>query len=245
MSGRALSLLAVVTAFGGVATACTGAQTPQCAPGQFYDENLEQCSGGATCPPGTAWNGQACAPPQVQQCPAGQAWNGAMCVASATPQCPAGLTWNGAQCVPLGLGGGSSCTPAQALDPVAGAAATQALGLLAQQKAPGMSPTAGGAVSGNFQAGQCLEAQITLNPGKCYTAVATGLGPSEVNIELAPALPGPLSQPIAQDQTSGPMAVLGESPNCFRWAAPIPAPMKLILKVPAGAGPAAVQLFEK
>lgn len=241
---RALSLLAVVTAFGGVTAACTGTQTPQCAPGQFYDENLQQCSGGATCPPGSVWNGQACTA-QVQQCPAGQAWNGSMCVASTGQQCPAGQSWNGAQCVAVGIGGGSGCTPAQALDPVSGAAATQALTLLAQQKAPGMSSTPGGALSGNFQAGQCLEAQVTLNPGKCYTAVATGIGPSEVNIELAPALPGPLSQAIAQDQTNGPMAVLGESPNCFRWAAPIPVPMKLILKVPAGAGPTAVQLFEK
>jgi len=144
-----------------------------------------------------------------------------------------------------GMMGATSCAPAQPLDPMAAPLATQGLSLLAQQNVePGATPV-GSALAGNFQAGQCLEKQVMLNPGKCYTAVAAGVGPTEVDVQLVTALPGPLAQPVAQDQGTGPTAVLGGKPNCFRWAMPAGVPMKLVLKVTAGQGPAAVQLYEK
>jgi hypothetical protein len=142
-----------------------------------------------------------------------------------------------------GVGGGS-CPPAQPLDAMAGAAATQGLNLLAQQNAPG-AHAVGTALAGNFQAGQCLEVQVTLNPGKCYTAIGTGAGPTEVDVQLQLPLPPPGNQTVAQDNGSGPMAVLGKSPDCFKNPSPLPVPMKFVLKVPAGSGMAAAQLYEK
>jgi hypothetical protein len=39
--------------------------------------------------------------------------------------------------------------------------------------------------------------------------------------------------------------VLGEKPNCFKWAWPIPAPVKVVVTVTGGQGLAAAQLFGK
>jgi hypothetical protein len=225
---------------------------PTCMQGQMYDEASGQCMAQQPmCPQGTMWNGAQCAP-AGGGCPAGQMWNGSACVAGGGggTQCPAGQTWNGSACVAGGGGGvipgvgGGSCPPAQALDPMAGAAATQGLNLLAQQNAPG-AKAVGSPLAGNFQAGQCLETQVMLNPGKCYTAIATGAGPSEVDVQLQLPLPPPGNQTIAQDNGSGPLAVLGKSPDCFKNPSPFAAPMKLVLKVSGGQGMAAAQLYEK
>lgn len=213
---------------------------PVCMQGQMYDEASGQCMASQPmCPQGTMWNGMQCAPMGGggAACPAGQQWNGQACV----PAAGGGGVGTGSG-IP-GLTGGS-CPPAQALDAMAGMAATQGLNLLAQQNAPG-AKAVGSPIAGNFQAGQCLEVQVTLNPGKCYTAIATGAGPSEVDVELQLPLPPPGNQTIAQDNTSGPMAVLGKSPDCFKNPSPFAAPMKLVLKVPAGQGMAAAQLYEK
>ena len=45
--------------------------------------------------------------------------------------------------------------------------------------------------------------------------------------------------------TTGAQAVLGEKPNCFKWAWPIPAPVKVVVGVTSGQGLAAAQLFGK
>lgn len=236
-------------AFALVSLAGCDKDKPVCMQGQVYDEASGQCMAmQPMCPPGTMWNGMQCAAGGGQTCPAGQTWNGSMCVAGGGQQCPMGQTWNGSACVAGGTGipglGGPGCTPAQALDPMAASAATQGLNLLAQQNAPGAKPV-GGALAGNFQGGQCLEAQVMLQPGKCYTVIGTGAGPTEVDVQLQLPLPPPANQVIAQDNSSGPMAVLGKSPDCFKNPSPFPAPMKLVLLVPAGQGMAAAQLYEK
>jgi hypothetical protein len=215
---------------------------PVCMQGQMYDEATGQCMASQPmCPQGTMWNGMQCAPMGGggTNCPAGTQWNGQTCAAAGGGVGGVGGAGGG---IP-GLGGGS-CPPAQALDAMAGMAATQGLNLLAQQNAPG-AKAVGSPLAGNFQAGQCLEVQVTLNPGKCYTAIATGAGPTEVDVQLQLPLPPPGNQTIAQDNASGPMAVLGKSPDCFKNPSPFPAPMKLVLKVPAGQGMAAAQLYEK
>ncbi len=220
---------------------------PVCMQGQMYDEATGQCMAQAPmCPQGTMWNGAQCAP-AGGSCPAGQTWNGSACVAAGGGSCPAGQTWNGSACVAGGgiLPPGSSCPPAQAMDPAAAAVVTQGLTVLAQQNVPPGAKPVGGALAGNFQTGQCLETQIMLNPGKCYTVVGTGAGPTEVDVQFVLPMPGPLAQVIAQDNGSGPMAVLGKSPDCFKNPSPIAAPMKLVLKVSAGQGMAAAQLYEK
>ena len=103
----------------------------------------------------------------------------------------------------------------------------------------------GGAMVGNFQAGQCMETAIQVNAGKCYTIVGAALAGGDLDIELLPniGIPGIPSQVIAQDQTDGPQAVLGGKPNC--WTALVPAPMKLRVRLDGGAGMAGVQVYEK
>lgn len=240
---RFIALTTFATPFFVGLTGCPSSQTPACAPNQVFDASSGACValGGGSCPPGTQWNGASCAA-QPQTCPPGTQWNGASCAAQ-PPSCPPGAQWNGTACVGVPAPTGGACAPAQAADPTAMMVASQALTALAQTKAPGMKPL-GGASGGMFQAGQCVETQVTLTPGKCYTAVASGVGVSEVDVQLILAA-GPVNQTIAQDNTTGPTAVLGESPNCFKWLAPIPGTVKLVLKASAGQGPAAVQLFEK
>ncbi len=215
-------------------TGCPSENNVACPPGQFYDQNSGQCFGQQpSCPPGQTWNGMQCAAGvgTAPTCPAGQTWNGSACVAGAGGGFPAN---------PFGIGG--SCPPAQPADAMTASAAGPGLSLLAQQYAPGATAV-GGVAAGNFQTGQCVEVAVTLNPGKCYTAIGTGAGPTEVDVMLTPGIP--MAPPIAQDNTSGTMAVLGGTPNCFRNPSPFPVPAKLVLKVSAGQGNAAAQLYEK
>ena len=108
--------------------------------------------------------------------------------------------------------------------------------------------TLGTAVAGNFQQGQIMETQVQMNPGKCYTVVGAAVPTvTNLDIELVPLMPVPgLASPVmAADQTTGPTAVVGAAPNCFKWALPVGGPMKVVVRVSAGSGIAAAQVFEK
>lgn len=197
----------------------------QCPPGQYFDGQLCQTPGAATGQPQPALT--APAPGTVATAPA-----------------PAATTPTGAA-PPIATSTAGS--PAQALDPSAAAAATQLLGPLAQQNAPGAKPV-GTAVAGNFQQGQVLETQVQMNPGKCYTVVGAAVPTVQnLDIELVPLMPVPgLASPVmAADQTQGPTAIVGANPNCFKWAWPMPGPMKVVVRVSAGQGMAAAQVYEK
>ncbi len=152
---------------------------------------------------------------------------------------------------PAGTGtpppGGTAGGTAQALDPAAGAAATAILNGLAQQQAPAGAKALGAPVVGNFQAGQTLSSQVQLSPGKCYTVVAAGVPPvSEVNVQFVSVTPLPNVAPVlAQDNDNGATGVLGKKPNCYRWAFPFAAPVKVVLTVAGGNGIAAAQVYEK
>lgn len=138
-------------------------------------------------------------------------------------------------------------SPAAPLDATAAAAATGLLGALATQNAPG-AKAVGAVVAGNFQQGQIMETQVQMNPGKCYTVVGAALPTVQnLDIELVPLMPVPgLASPVmAADQTQGPTAVVGAAPNCFKWALPVGGPMKVVLRVSAGSGMAAAQVYEK
>jgi hypothetical protein len=185
------------------------------------------------------------------------------------PQCPAGYMYNGQQCVPQTGPGPTTTTTttttttappppiptaqpgpnATPLDATAAAAAVQLLGPLAQQYAPaGATQTSGGSLAGNFAQGQSLEIQVQMQPGKCYTVVGAALPTVQnLDIQLAPVspIPGVNAPVVGQDKTTGPTAVVGEKPNCFKWAAPIAGPMRVILTVSAGQGVAAAQVYEK
>ncbi len=136
---------------------------------------------------------------------------------------------------------------AQPVDPMLAGAATQVLNQLATQNAVAGSKPVGSALAGNFQQGQFLESQVQLQPGKCYTVVASGLAPvSEVNVKFVAVTPLPGSAMIlANDQDTGAQAVLGKKPNCYKNAFPMAVPVKLVLEVAGGSGIAAAQLYEK
>jgi hypothetical protein len=126
--------------------------------------------------------------------------------------------------------------------------ATAALAPLAAQKAmPGAKPL-GTPVAANFQAGQCLEVNVTMNPGRCYSVVATALlTVQNLDLALVPTatIPGLPQVVAASDNSAGSNAVIGEAPNCFKWALPVTGTMKLIVSVSAGQGLAAAQVMEK
>jgi hypothetical protein len=127
-------------------------------------------------------------------------------------------------------------------------AVTAALLPLAAQKAmPGAKPL-GSPLAAQLQQGQCIETVVSMSPGKCYSVVASGLpGIQNVDLALVPIspIPGVPQVVAASDGSVGPTAVLGESPNCFKWALPLAGTMKLILSAPSGQGIAAAQVFEK
>ena len=148
--------------------------------------------------------------------------------------------------------GGTATPPAgggaaQPLDPAAGAAATALLGQLATQNAMPGAKAIGSPIVGNFQQGQKLETQIQLTPGKCYSVVAAGLPTvTELNVRMVSVTPIPNVQPVlASDQDTGGQATLGKRPNCYRWALPMSAPVKVVLEVAGGSGLAAAQVYEK
>ncbi len=140
-------------------------------------------------------------------------------------------------------GGGA----AQPLDPSAASAAQPILNGLAMSQAPEGAKPLGGAMVGNFGAGQTLQSDIQLQPGKCYTVVAAGLPPvTEVNVKLVAASPIPGSALImAEDKATGMQAVLGPKPNCYKNALMFPVPARVVLEVAGGQGIAAAQVYEK
>lgn len=111
---------------------------------------------------------------------------------------------------------------------------------------PGAVP-AGAVRVGFLGPNQRYEQVVNLEPTKCYTVVAAGLLPvAEVNIQLIPATGLPGVQPVlAADQTTGPHAVLGKAPNCFRWPLPTAGAARLVTQVTAGQGIVATQVYGK
>ncbi|MBX3130427.1 MAG: hypothetical protein KF718_27155 [Polyangiaceae bacterium] len=186
------------------------------------------------------------------------------------PSCPPGTGWNGAACVAMtGPGPGPTATTtattpppdnttplpiptvqpgpaATPIDPTLAAAAGPAIDALAAQHAQGMSVVT--TVAGNFGPGQTLTVDFQADPGRCYVAFASGLpGVTEVDLQISPAvsMPGVPAPILAQDQTTGPTAVLGAKPNCFKWAAPMGAPMRLTVRGTQGQGVIAARLYMK
>src|SRR5688572_9522539 len=136
---------------------------------------------------------------------------------------------------------------ATAIDPSMAAAVQPVLTQLASTKAPAGAKPIGSLMAANFQQGQQLEAQVQMEPGKCYTVVGAALPPvAELDLKLIAVTPlAGMAPVLAVDNTSGVQSVLGEKPNCFKWAWPIAAPVKVVVTVTSGQGLAAAQLFGK
>lgn len=131
---------------------------------------------------------------------------------------------------------------AQPVDASMAAAIQPALVQLGKTQAPAGAKPFGNMIVANFAQGQTFEQSIQLQANKCYTVVAAGLpGVNEVNIKMmTPVIPTTL----AQDNSTGPQATLGGNPNCWKNG-PLPAPMRVVLEVPAGQGIVAAQIYEK
>ena len=74
------------------------------------------------------------------------------------------------------------------LNPSAAGAVGLALTAAGATDAPGMGKE-GSPLAGNFQEGQVLEQIITIMPGRCYTFIAAGAGPQEMEIQLVAQSP--------------------------------------------------------
>jgi hypothetical protein len=140
-----------------------------------------------------------------------------------------------------------SAPAATAIDPSLAAPVQPLLTQLASSKAPAGAKPIGAVMAANFQQGQQLEAQVQMEPGRCYTVVGAGLPPlTELDLKLVAVTPlAGMAPVLAVDNTTGVQAVLGEKPNCFKWAWPIAAPVKVVVTATAGSGLAAAQLFGK
>lgn len=190
-----------------------------------------------TCPPGSWWDGATCTNgagpgPTTTNTGPGPAPSGS--APTTTPPLPIPTVQPGAAATPI--------------DPSLAAAAAPVLDGLAAQHAAGMTPVPGTTVAGNFAAGQTLTVDFQADPGKCYVAFAAGLpGVQETDLQLAPnvSAPGVPAPILAQDKTTGPSAVLGEKPNCFKWAAPMGAPLRLTVRVAQGQGVVAARVYAK
>jgi hypothetical protein len=131
---------------------------------------------------------------------------------------------------------------AQPVDASMAAPVQPILQQLGKTQAPAGAKALGAMIVANFAQGQTLEQSIQLQANKCYTIVAAGApGVNEVNIKLMlPVIP----TTIAQDNTTGPQATLGQNPTCWKNG-PIPSPMRVVFDVPSGQGIVAAQIYEK
>ena len=137
-------------------------------------------------------------------------------------------------------------TPAP-IDPTLAAAVTPILTQLGASQIVAGSKPLGSALVGNVGGAQVLEQQITLQPSKCYSVVAAGAPPiSELNVQFVAVSVVPGMAPIlATDQDAGATAVLGKKPNCYKWALPLPAAVKVVVSAAGGQGVAGAQVYEK
>lgn len=144
-----------------------------------------------------------------------------------------------------GMTGAASGSPATPIAVPAAAAIQPLLTQLAAGEVQGMQPE-GSAFAGNFQEGQVLEQQFTIQAGKCYSVVGASMGVQELDIQLV-LNPAPLpAQVLAQDNTQGGTAVLGgKASGCFKNALPVGGPGKVIVKATRGAGLAIAQIYIK
>jgi hypothetical protein len=129
---------------------------------------------------------------------------------------------------------------------MAAAAATPIITSVAGEEVKGMKPE-GGAFAGSFTEGQTLEQPINLEPGKCYAVVGVSLpGVQELDIKIvAQPLPPLTPLVLAQDQSTGPTAVVGGRGSCFKNALPVAVTGKVILTVSKGQGISGAQVYVK
>lgn len=137
--------------------------------------------------------------------------------------------------------GTGNATP---IPPAAAALASPLLRELARKELQGATED-GSAFAGQFMQGQVLEQPIQIQPGRCYSVVGIGIGITELDIELVIHQPPAPEFVAAQDQTTGPQAVLGPGQNCFRNPLPVAGPGKVRLRATGGNGIALAQVYSR
>jgi hypothetical protein len=195
----------------------------QCAPGQYFDGRICQSQTGAAAPTPVAATPGAAAP------------------GAAPGAAPAGIPG-----LPVATASaGPTATP---LDPATAQVVTSLIAPLAASAAAPGAKAVGAAIAGNFTQGQSLDQTVQMNPGKCYTIVGVGVPTIQnLDIQLVPsiAIPGLPAAVVASDSTVGSNAIVGQQPNCYKWALPMGGTMKVVMTVSQGQGMAAAQVFEK
>lgn len=151
-------------------------------------------------------------------------------------------TFPGATPAPAGGAGGT----ATQIDPNLAGLAAGPMMMYANSEAPGMAKE-GNIAAANFQPGQTLEGNFTIQPGKCYTLVAAGAGISSIDLEMFLVTPIPGMQgSFAKNASKGAQTSIGGKANCVKLAlSPIPVQAKWVATAKAGAGLMAVQLYSK
>ncbi len=161
----------------------------------------------------------------------------------------AGVAGAAATAAPTVTAAPTATTPAPAAttDPAVAAAIQPMLTQAASTQVVAGSKPLNAAIVGNVAPGAPLEAQIMLQPNKCYSVVAVGMPPVvELNVQFLAVTIIPGMAPIlATDQDTGATAVLGKKPNCYKWALPLPVAVKVSVQSASGSGVAAAQVFEK
>ncbi len=194
--------------------------TSQCAPGQYFDGRICQSQTGTATPVATATPGATAAPGATAP--------------TALPGLPVATTTAGPTATPL--------------DPATAQVVTSLIAPLAASAAAPGAKAVGAAIAGNFTQGQSLDQTVQMNPGKCYTIVGVGVPTVQnLDIQLVPsiAIPGLPAAVVASDATVGSNAIVGQQPNCYKWALPLGGTMKVVMTVSQGQGMAAAQVFEK
>ncbi|MEP7050195.1 MAG: hypothetical protein ABJB12_07580, partial [Pseudomonadota bacterium] len=152
----------------------------------------------------------------------------------------AGVAGAAATAAPTVTAAPSATTPAPAAttDPAIAAALQPMLTQVAATQVVAGSKPLNAAMFGNVAPGAPLEAQIMLQPNKCYSVVAVGMPPiAELNVQFLAVTIIPGMAPIlATDQDTGATAVLGKKPNCYKWALPLPVAVKVSVQSAGGAG---------
>jgi hypothetical protein len=139
---------------------------------------------------------------------------------------------------------GGTATP---LDPTAAAGAVAVLNSVSALDAPGMLKEGTG-VAGTFQQGQTIEQSIVIQPHKCYTFVAGGVGPTEMEISLVAKAPVPQLQGLQMGDAKGlgNKVALGPAASCIKLAVvPFPVQAKWVITATRGAGIIAGQAYSK
>jgi hypothetical protein len=136
------------------------------------------------------------------------------------------------------------------MDPSMAAMASTLIANIGMTEAPGMQKE-GNVMAGSFQQGQTLESVFTMQPGKCYTVVGTGIGMTQLDLNAAlvmplPGINGTFGSGTSKAAMTGLQVVMGPKDKCLKLAfSPIAAQVKVTLTSTKGAGTAAAQIFSK